>query len=308
MKKIIFIAMCVFSYPVTTLSETTNYEKQVLKSGEKEIHYYLLKNTSKKTENLLVLIQGSDCKSILNNQNIMANFSQILPNSDILLVEKTGLTPQTGKENESALTEDCPIVYMQNDSYYERVDNYITVLNEIKKDYKNIVLLGGSEGAIVTNIIASKIDFIDASISLNGGGQYFIDDVIYSIKNSVPSEEVEASTEGFKQFANAVLQNQLEDDQFPSNHGKNWWYEALTIDNKKLLESVNKPHLVIQTLADINVDVESSEKMMNDIANPNITYKTYPTLDHYFKDSSGNNHTSVIVNDIQHWYTTIKVK
>ena len=308
MQKFLLVALCIAGYSMFAKSAEIHFDMQKLNSDGKEIHYYLLKSDPNPSKELLVLIQGSDCKSVVNNQNMVKNFRGVLPNSDVLLVEKTGLTPDIELDDANASEENCPVEYMRNDSYFERVDNYIAVLNQLKNQYQHIVLLGGSEGAIVTNIIASKVDFIDAAISLNGGGQFFINDVIYSIEKSVPTEEVQGSIDGFNQFANAVLHDHLDDDQFPSNHGQNWWYEALTVDNKKLLQGVRKPHLVIQTLTDINVDVEGSQKMMNEINNPNITYKTYSTLDHYFKDSQGDNQAAMVITDIQNWYTKLNIK
>ncbi|HEQ1856944.1 TPA: alpha/beta hydrolase [Providencia alcalifaciens] len=308
MQKFLLVALCLAGYSMFAKSVENHFDMQKLNSDGKEIHYYLLKSDPNPSKELLVLIQGSDCKSVVNNQNMVKNFREVLPNSDVLLVEKTGLTPDVGLDDANASEENCPVEYMRNDSYFERVDNYIAVLNQLKNQYQHIILLGGSEGAIVTNIIASKVDFIDAAISLNGGGQFFINDVIYSIEKSVPTEEVQGSIDGFNQFANAVLHDHLDDDQFPSNHGQNWWYEALTVDNKKLLQGVRKPHLVIQTLTDINVDVEGSQKMMNEINNPNITYKTYSTLDHYFKDSQGDNQAAMVITDIQNWYTKLNIK
>lgn len=308
MQKFILVALYLVGYSVFAESAENPFDRQILKHDDKEIHYYLLKSDSNPSKELLVLIQGSDCKSVLNNQNLIKNFRGVLPNSDVLLVEKTGLTPDVGLHDPNNLEENCPVEYMRNDSYFERVDNYIAVLNQLKNQYQHIVVLGGSEGAIVTNIIASRVNFIDAAISLNGGGQFFINDVIYSINKSLPAEEAQGAIDGFNQFADAVLHDHLDDDQFPSNHGQNWWYEALTIDNKKLLQGVRKPHLVIQTLTDINVDVEGSQKMMNEINNPNITYKTYSTLDHYFKDRQDNNQTAVVIADIQDWYTKLNIK
>ncbi|MDC9595264.1 acyl-CoA thioester hydrolase/BAAT C-terminal domain-containing protein, partial [Xenorhabdus sp. IM139775] len=77
---------------------------------------------------------------------------------------------------------------MQNDSPSKRVKDYLIVLNQLKNKYHHIVLLGGSEGAIVTNMIASQADFITAAISMNGGGRFFIDDVIHSIQRESPAE------------------------------------------------------------------------------------------------------------------------
>ncbi|MBO1916652.1 hypothetical protein J4727_18840 [Providencia rettgeri] len=50
------------------------------------------------------------------------------------------------------------------------------------------MLLGGSEGALVTNLIVAE-NFITASVALNVGGQYFINDVLYSIENNTPKKK-----------------------------------------------------------------------------------------------------------------------
>ncbi len=51
------------------------------------------------------------------------------------------------------------------------------------------MLLGGSEGALVTNLIVAQENFITASVALNVGGQYFINDVLYSIENNTPKKK-----------------------------------------------------------------------------------------------------------------------
>ena len=303
--KIKFILLFSFMFSLNCIADSRSYEKHIQQSNGKEIHYYLIQHGKVKSKDLLVLIQGSDCKSVVNNSNMIQNFGAAFPNNDILLVEKTGLTDQIGKNDEDVEQINCPVEYMKNDSPLERAENYISVLNQLKGNYQHIILLGGSEGAVVTNIIASKVDYIQASIALNLGGQFFIDDVIYSIKNNTPAEHVSESVDGFKQFAQVVKNKQLDENQFVSSHGATWWHESLTIDNQSLIQSIKTPHLVIQTMVDINVDAQNARRMMKKNTNTQVSFKSYDGLDHFFKDDKGKLQTSMIVADIQSWYQSI---
>ncbi|MCG9534977.1 alpha/beta hydrolase family protein [Providencia huaxiensis] len=300
------IAVLLFStYSLSVFAQDLPVNMQTLHLAGKEINYYLIQKQAEKSKDLLVLLQGSDCKSVINNPNMLKNFGVVFPDNDILLVEKTGLNSHVGTKDEEASEEECPVDYMSKDSPLERANNYIVVLKQLKNDYQHIVLLGGSEGALVTNLIVAQENFITASVALNVGGQYFINDVLYSIENNTPKEEVANSKEGFEQFAEAIKQKQLNNDQFVSGHGSKWWYEMLTIDNLKLIQSVKTPHLVIQTMADTNVDAHGTDNMMQQIRNPHVSYRAYQDLDHFFKDKNGQLQTEQIVTDIQHWYQTV---
>lgn len=292
-------------YPLSVFAQNLPVSMQTMHFAGKEINYYLIQKQAEKSKDLLVLLQGSDCKSVINNPSMLKNFGVAFPDNDILLVEKTGLNSQVGANGEEASEEKCPIDYMSKDSPLERANNYVAVLKQLKNDYQHIVLLGGSEGALVTNLIVAQENFITASVALNVGGQYFINDVLYSIKNNTPKENVANSVEGFKQFAEAAKLKQLNNDQFVSGHGSKWWYEMLTIDNLKLIQSVKTPHLVIQTMADTNVDAYGTDNMMKQVHNNHVSYRSYQDLDHYFKDKDGQLHTEQIVTDIQQWYQTV---
>ncbi|ELX8378226.1 acyl-CoA thioester hydrolase/BAAT C-terminal domain-containing protein [Providencia vermicola] len=303
--KILPVILCSMSFFIANQANSSPELQKIQNKQGKEIHYYLLKQNEQPAENLLVLIQGSDCRSVINNTNMVENFAIAFPDNDILLVEKTGLDSQVGKDGKEVSAEDCPIAYMENDSPLERKDNYLTLLAHFKNSYQHIVLLGGSEGAVVTNLIVADTDMVHASISLNGGGAFFINDVLYSIEKTVPSEESSHAIEGFKQFAKDVVQNKLQQDNYPSEHGKKWWREMLMINNQKLLQSVKTPHLVIQTMNDTHVDPHSVMRMMGYVNNNHVSFKTYPDLDHFFIDDKGKSQTNVIVNDIQKWYRAI---
>ncbi|REF28219.1 hypothetical protein BDD26_3098 [Xenorhabdus cabanillasii] len=297
-KMLIYIVFALTS--IQSMAEETRYG---LRGNDgKEITYYLIKRNSTPSEDLLVLIQGSDCNSVINNRKMIENFGATFPENDILLVEKAGLDSSIGKDGVEVDDLACPQVYIQNDSPLKRVKDYLTVLNQLKNKYRHIILIGGSEGALVTNMIVSDADFITAAISINGGGRFFIDNVIHSIRRETPEEISNETVNSFKTFAEAAKKNNLPAGMVVSGHGAKWWYESLSIDNQKLIQSSKTPLLVIQCMSDNNVDAAGILKVMEAIDNPRVYFKTYDGLDHFFKDSGGNYHAATIIKDIKSWY------
>ncbi|CAM4035794.1 hypothetical protein [Xenorhabdus thuongxuanensis] len=310
MKKIItcIVFILIFFYQPVIAKEI----RTTLKSDDgKDIIYYVIQRDNKRSKDLLVLLQGSTCQSAINNKSIIKNFGSAFPENDILLVEKFGIDGNLDKN--STQIKKCPQIYIQNDSPIKRAKDYFAVLNLLRDKYRHIVLIGGSEGAIITNLITANANtgFITAAISMNAGGRFFIDDVIHSIKQTAPPKIADEQINDFKAFAKEVLNRNLRDspsDQTASEHGATWWYESLSIDNQKLIQSSKTPLLVLQTLSDNNVDGTGAQKMIAAIKNPMVSFKFYKELDHHFKDSDGNRHTSLIVKDIQDWYRKIQDK
>ncbi|OTA18823.1 hypothetical protein Xbed_02940 [Xenorhabdus beddingii] len=301
MKKIlIFIVFVLTPISLQAVAEQVSYSLQG--NDGKDIIYYLISRDGTHYKDLLVLIQGSDCKSVINNRTMIENFGATFPDNDILLVEKSGLDRRIGKNGVEPDELTCPQEYMQGDSPSKRVKDYLAVLHQLKNRYRHIVLLGGSEGAIITNMIASDADFITAAISMNGGGRFFIDDVIQSIRRESPEEMTDEAVNNFKAFAEKAKKQQLPAGMTVSKHGTNWWHEVLSIDNQKMIQSSKTPLLVIQTMSDHNVDAAGALQMMAAIDNPMVSFKTYEGLDHFFKDSDGNDHASAIIKDIKSWY------
>ncbi|PHM26167.1 acyl-CoA thioester hydrolase/BAAT C-terminal domain-containing protein [Xenorhabdus budapestensis] len=301
MKKIlIYIVFVLTSMSMQSMAEEIRYS---LRGNDgKEITYYLIKRNSTHSDDLLVLIQGSDCNSVINNRKMIENFGATFPENDILLVEKAGLDSRIGKDGVEVDDSACPQVYIQNDSPSKRVKDYLAVLNQLKNKYHHIVLIGGNEGALVSNMIASNADFITAAISINGGGRFFIDDVIHSIRHETPAEMSDEAVNSFKNFAETAKKNNLPAGMVVSGHGANWWYESLSIDNQSLIQSSKTPLFVIQCMSDNNTDAAGILKVMAAIDNPKVSFKTYDGLDHFFKDSDGNYHAATIIKDIKSWY------
>ena len=65
----------------------------------------------------------------------------------------------------------------------QRASDLDAVLTELRRTlgYRQVVALGGSEGAVVANLLASRSRNVDATIAFNSGGQWFLNDMLHSL-------------------------------------------------------------------------------------------------------------------------------
>mgnify|MGYP001082194943 FL=1 len=219
------------------------------------------------------------------------------------MVEKYGITAQLTYFDDNGEREDCPKNYKLHDNPSQRLADYLAVLDKLSPNYTNIVLLGGSEGATMVHLVVAERHDISAAIALNGGGRFFLDDVLYNIRNTTPKEHVEEAINSFQQLANAIITNQIGDEQFVSEHSKLWWQQYLAIDLLEVIKrNTQTPVLIVQTLDDINVDVAAFHQLSQEITQPNVTFIKYDKLNHGFYNQQGERLTGKVVQDIQQWY------
>ncbi|QUJ69791.1 hypothetical protein KDD30_24050 (plasmid) [Photobacterium sp. GJ3] len=169
---------------LSSVSLGIHASEPITREDGSEITYYLKKGTD---DALLILMQGSDCNSVAHNDNINRLFSQVMAQADILTVEKYGINAQL-PWNQNPERQDCPAAYLRYDSPEQRVRDYLKVLQTIHaaQGYQRIVVLGGSEGALVAQMLAQETDLISHVIALNGGGRFFLDDVLFNMKSQMP--------------------------------------------------------------------------------------------------------------------------
>ncbi|EGX6955755.1 prolyl oligopeptidase family serine peptidase [Aeromonas hydrophila] len=268
------------------------------------ISYYLVQH-SHDADTLLLILQGSDCNSVLNIDSILSDYKDVWPEADILLVEKYGINRKLKYSTDPA-RKDCPAQYLENDNPAQRVVDIKTVLDIVRKNgqYKTFILLGGSEGAVIANLVTADVDNIDATIAFNGGGRWFIDDVSHSIAAEHKNiEAVRKDIDGFKGFAEHVLNsNPFELDV--SGHGYHWWQQMLSIDQLDTLKKVKSPLLIIQGGIDTSVSPQKTDELLQrlkELGKDNIEYRRYEELDHGLKDSNGKNLRKEIVSNMNMW-------
>ncbi|WP_324021940.1 alpha/beta hydrolase family protein [Aeromonas caviae] len=268
------------------------------------ISYYLVQHIHD-TDTLLLILQGSDCNSVLKIESILTEYKNVWPEADVLLIEKYGINRKLKYSTDPA-RKDCPAQYLEKDNPAQRVADINTVLDIVRKDgqYKKLILLGGSEGAVIANLASADIDSIDATIAFNGGGRWFIDDVSHSIavKHKNP-EAARKEIDGFKGFAEHVLNNKpFELDV--SGHGYHWWQQMLSIDQLDTLKKVKSPLLIIQGGRDTSVSPQKTDEMMQrleELGKSNIEYRRYEELDHELKNSDGKSLRKEVIRDINIW-------
>ncbi|WP_448052453.1 alpha/beta hydrolase family protein [Aeromonas caviae] len=290
------------------LTSSVNSQEIMTRTASRDdgsfISYYLVQHLHD-TDTLLLILQGSDCNSVLKIESILTEYKNVWPEADVLLIEKYGINRKL-KYSKDAERKDCPAQYLEKDNPAQRVADIKTVLDIVRKDgqYKTFILLGGSEGAVIANRVSADIDSIDATIAFNGGGRWFIDDVSHSIavKHNNP-DEARKEIDGFKGFAEHVLNNKpFELDV--SGHGYHWWQQMLSIDQLDTLKKVKSPLLVVQGGMDTSVSSQKTDEMMQrleELGKSNIEYRRYEALDHGLKNSDGKSLRKEVVSDMNIW-------
>lgn len=268
------------------------------------ISYYLAQHAHD-ADTLLLILQGSDCNSVLKIDSILTDYKNVWPQANLLLIEKYGID-QGLKYSKDAERKDCPAQYLEKDSPAQRVADIKTVLDIVRKDgqYKKLILLGGSEGAVIANLVTADVDYIDATIAFNGGGRWFIDDVSHSIAvKHNNSEEARKEVDDFKGFAEHVL-NSKPFELDVSGHGYHWWQQMLSIDQLDTLKKVKSPLLIVQEGMDTSVSPQKTDEMMQrlkELGKNNIEYRRYEELDHGLKNSDGTSLRKDVVSDMNLW-------
>ncbi|WP_323974680.1 alpha/beta hydrolase family protein [Aeromonas hydrophila] len=268
------------------------------------ISYYLVQHAHD-TDTLLLILQGSDCNSVLKIESILTEYKNVWPEADVLLVEKYGINRKLNYSTDPA-RKDCPAQYLEKDNPAQRVADIKVVLDAVRKDgqYKKLILLGGSEGAVIANLVSPDVDYIDATIAFNGGGRWFIDDVSHSI--AAEHKNIEAARkdiDGFKGFSEHVL-NSKPFELEVSGHGYHWWQQMLSIDQLDTLKKVNSPLLIVQGGIDTSVSPQKTDELvqrLKELKKNNIEYRRYEALDHGLKNSDGKSQRKEVISDMNTW-------
>ncbi|MEH8147068.1 prolyl oligopeptidase family serine peptidase [Aeromonas hydrophila] len=290
------------------LTFTSNADDIITRTASRDdgspISYYLVQHIHD-TDTLLLILQGSDCNSVLNIDSILSDYKNVWPEADVLLLEKYGINRKL-KYNIDPARKDCPAQYLEKDNPAQRVADIKVILDTVRKDsqYNKLILLGGSEGAVIANLVTAEVDYIDATIAFNGGGRWFIDDVSHSIavRHNNP-EEARKEIDNFKGFTEHVL-NSKPFELEVSGHGYHWWQQMLSLDQLDTFKKVKSPLLIIQGGRDTSVSPQKTDEMMQrlkELGKSNIEYRRYEALDHGLKDSDGKSQRKEVVSDINMW-------
>lgn len=266
--------------------------------------YLELRAPESRSTELLVVLQGSDCNSVRRIKAI-ARLEGVYPEADVLSVEKYGVTEDL-PYSDSAQRPDCPSGYLERDNPEQRVSDVDRVVRALRaaKGYQKIVVIGGSEGSVVANLLSSRADYVDATVLFAGGGRYFLDDVLHSMKYTSSSEnELKKNVAGFTQFAQYLLSHEAFHIDM-SNHGYSWWRGMLSIDQEALLEAAKGPVLLVQGGDDQSASPEKAGEMAAELkakGKTNIDYVLYPGYNHSLNLSLPDSSADLVIADIRAW-------
>lgn len=305
-----FIAGVLGNVTTAGIMERAEDFEDILREDGSSIHYYLQKYERDSDrivgapKRLLLLIQGSGCAPISQQSETMQKLASVLPESNQLWVEKRGLE---GHSAEAIVDfEACSSSYYQHESLFQRVSDYRDVLKKLAVYYYEVIVLGGSEGAIIAGLLRQENLPITAMIALNGGGQYFIDDILWNIEKTVPEPYRTEALVGIRDFmeqAQQMSDRELDENRDnASNHSLRWWSEMFSLDMDFIWKKGDIPLLMIQTLGDDNVSVSSAMALFESLESySHIETKFFPELDHGFKNRDGVSEIEAIITHIQSW-------
>ncbi|NBF08111.1 alpha/beta hydrolase [Pseudomonas sp. Fl4BN1] len=288
-----------------TLLPTPAQQRQARPDGS-QIAYYLLQRTeARSAKALLLIIQGSDCNSVTRIPSVYRHLAQAMPEADVLTVEKYGLDARLPYSNE-AERADCPASYLKHDSPSQRVEDLLAVIGQLRKShaYTRIVALGGSEGAVIAHALAARSNWIDATVAFNGGGQWFLDDLLHSVAVSPLSAAQKSESRASLLAFTRQVRDQPPEGLQVSGHGARWWQEVLRLDQLALLQATRTPALIIQSAADESVSVLAVTSMISKLrqaGRPGLAFHFYPGLDHRLMDADGRSRMADAVQDIASW-------
>lgn len=306
-----FFQVILFCLTFNSYADSSENKSLLMKrlDGSK-IDYYLFKESkSAQSKVLLLFLHGSDCNSVVKIDSIFKDYKNIWQKADLLLIEKYGIDKSLAYSSD-AERRDCPLEYLNKDSPEQRVMDIKTVLGAVRKNttYEKLIVIGGSEGAVIANLFTASVDYVDATIAFNGGGRWFIDDVLHNIRSlNYEDESKNKDIEGFREFSEHII-NSDPFDVDVSGHGYKWWHQMLSIDQYSVLKKVKTPLLVVQGGNDLSVSPKKVDEMILALRrsrNKNIEYFTYANLDHGFKDSQGMSKRKEVIDDMSEWLKAV---
>lgn len=308
---IVYLPLLLLSTQVMALDKLTPVPYTLTRFDGSEIRYYLDRRGSTRSQPLLMLIQGSDCNSIVNNPRI-SMIAEVAPSAAVLLVEKYAITPDL-PFNRDIARADCPTAYRKNNVPEQRVMDYARVVSELRTLAapwwnRKIIIVGGSEGAEIALELAAIIPETDRVIIFGFGSRHFEDDVLQSIRYDMKEawlddNATQEQVANYQEIFKAALADRSS-NEIVSGYSHAYWASMLSMDQLVMFRAINVPVLAIQGADDHNVSIEGSRALMSQLhalGSSNVEYREYPGLDHAFADKQGSSHWDRVIDDMSMW-------
>ena len=256
-----------------------------------------------------VLLQGSVCVSSQPMFQAMQG-PLVAAGIAVIAIEKYGLD-----EN----TTDCPQAYLENNTVQQRILDHLQLVSYLRQNLPgwngHIAWAGGSEGGQVGSLVAPLVPETSALLMLaSGGGMTMAEELPLDFsksmaRNGSSTEEIKKQIDDIQDHYNQIKTNPtwklewLSDGKTARNTYK-WWESILWIKALPLLETLQAPIYIAHGTEDSSCVYESSKLIADRFAalgKTNLTFKTYPGLEHNFSDLKGVSHQQEVIGDALQW-------
>jgi pimeloyl-ACP methyl ester carboxylesterase len=245
---------------------------------------YYLERPAQETYPLVVILQGSECLRVSHKY---LDYIQVLSDQGVgvLRVEKPGL--HTG-----VAIGDCTDEYLRLNTPQRRVLDLVMVVAQLRQDESwdgRLVLVGGSEGAMIAALTAPLLPETQAVVLLSGGGGLtFGEEVVEGaarqmLDSGMEPENVEKEIAAMREFLANISENPdpfkewMSDGKLVRNTYL-WWAHAVPLRLTTSLQRVEAPVLVLHGRSDLGTPYRSAEMMMEELSfagKTNIEFRPY---------------------------------
>ena len=259
------------------------------------IYWSLSSSNTDHPKGILLIAQGSGCASALTSSNVQQLMSKTTDLS-VLIIEKYGVKPDDAPNNPM---EDCSDTFFEHHTVSQRVDDAVSVLDQLSDDGDwngKLALFGGSEGGAVVSILSHKVEETDAVIVFSTGTGTPLSEMILQI---IPPTAVPETREQFTH----IRANPQSTEKWGGNTFK-WWADIMDTQLSDELLISKAPVLIVHGVLDKNAPVSSARATKSAFLKANDTRLTYWELDdrgHQMKDAQGISHMSSVLDDVSNW-------
>jgi pimeloyl-ACP methyl ester carboxylesterase len=233
---------------------------------------YYLDLPSKDSYPLAVILQGSECLRVSHKyQDYIRTLTDL--GVAVLRVEKPGL-------HAGVAIGDCTDDYLRLNTPQRRVLDLVMVVAELRKNERwdgRLVLVGGSEGAMIAALTAPLLPETRAVVLLSGGGGLtFGEEVVEGaarqmLDSGMDPEKVEEEIAAMREFLANIGKNPdpyrewMSDGKLVRNTYL-WWAHAVPLRLTTSLQRISAPVLVLHGRSDLGTPYRSAEMMMEELS------------------------------------------
>jgi dienelactone hydrolase len=268
-----------------------------------------LETPNQKSFSLVILVHGSTCNSVYPLFQSLTP-SLLAAGIAVATVEKYGID-----ELQSA----CPNSYIENNTIQGRVLDHLQVVAHFRKNLQGwnhkVGWAGGSEGGQVASLAAPLVPETSAIVMLaSGGGMTMAEELSLLTESSLKksgasSVQIHNELDSLLKKYDEIKKNPTSSQEWLSdgNTARNtykWWNSILGIKSLPLLENLDVPIYIGHGTEDSSCPYESSKiiaERFSSLGKTNLSFKTYPGLEHNWTDRDGNSHMQQVLGEAIGW-------